>query len=177
MRHEATSLCQARRFRWLLAACFASAAIALCWYACRNSDTNFLPRTAPAHWIAYPSDQLGIIRPRIGIQALFQRSFVIAHSPGPATLRIAGFHHYSAWVNGISVPTPQRLGNNWKQPDAYDVSALLQAGTNEITVSVSNSNGPPALWLALEANNLKLITDKIWQCSYAEAAWQPAMFA
>ena len=57
------------------------------------------------------------------------------------------------------------------------MSKQLRAGTNELTVTVLNSNGPPALWLALDAGAFHLASDETWECSYADAVWCPARLA
>ena len=72
---------------------------------------------------------------------------------------------------------PVRRGSNWKQPDRFEATKQLRVGTNEITVTVLSSNGPPALWLALDADGFKLASDETWECSYADAAWRLARLA
>src|SRR4029077_218605 len=57
------------------------------------------------------------------------------------------------------------------------VSGHVKPGTNEISVEVSNPNGPPALWLSLKAGEFILNTGENWQASFAGAVWQPARLA
>ena len=52
-----------------------------------------------------------------------------------------------------------------------------KAGENEISVTVSNSLGPPALWLSLKWDALALRSDPDWQVSLVGAAWQKAVLA
>src|SRR5262249_40389644 len=46
-----------------------------------------------------------------------------------------------------------------------------------ISVAVTNSQGPPVLWLALTANGQLLSTDEQWQVSLEGAVTRPARFA
>jgi tetratricopeptide (TPR) repeat protein len=57
------------------------------------------------------------------------------------------------------------------------VAGFLKAGENEISVTVSNSLGPPALWLSLKWDKQALGSDPEWQVSLVGAAWQKAVLA
>src|ERR1019366_7437615 len=48
---------------------------------------------------------------------------------------------------------------DWKRPQRSEVARFLKAGGNEISVTVSNSLSPPALWLSLEWDTQALLSD------------------
>jgi tetratricopeptide (TPR) repeat protein len=58
-----------------------------------------------------------------------------------------------------------------------EVGALLRMGQNDLSVTVTNSQGPPALWLALLCPEAVLVTDASWEASSAGATWRPAALA
>lgn len=111
------------------------------------------------------------------LDTIFQTTFTLDRAPSNAVLRLAGFQRYRLSINEAAVDKPVRLGKDWKQPDVFDVSRQLRAGENRIAVTVFNSNGPPALWLALQTEGLRLMTDESWRTSYAGATWRTARFA
>src|SRR5262249_55600023 len=43
--------------------------------------------------------------------------------------------------------------------------------------TVSSSNGPPCLWLALDTGRERLATSEEWESSFAGASWRPARLA
>jgi Flp pilus assembly protein TadD len=111
------------------------------------------------------------------MDTLFRTAFLLDKAPARATIRVAGFHRYSLSLNGVSLTQPLRRGRNWKEPDVFDVSRQLCAGTNRLEARVFNSNGPPALWLALQTDGNTLASSERWAASCAGAAWRPARLA
>ncbi len=98
-----------------------------------------------------------------------------AASPGwPGGLRVQ-----EGWValNGREVSNPPGTRRNWKLPSRVEVGGLLQAGTNVITVWVTNAAGPPALWLRLKSGRFSLGTGEGWQVSLNGTEWQSARLA
>jgi len=161
----------------LVVACAIGASGCLWWSSMRQTNTCFLPQQAPAEWVVYPSAASLEARPYFELATLFKRSFTLDTASTPAMLRVAGFRRYSVSVNGSALGVPLRAGRNWKQPDVFEVSRQLRAGKNDLTITVFNSNGPPALWLALEVDGFKLASDESWQCSHADATWRSARLA
>jgi tetratricopeptide (TPR) repeat protein len=147
------------------------------WSAVHRSEIGFLPTRPGAEWIIYPKAAEGRIHPQIKLGTVFARSFVLEEVPENPNLKIAGFHAYSVLLNGKPLDKPQQRGKSWKSPDLFDPSNVLRRGTNEIAVTVSNTNGPPALWLLLKAGNFSLKTDETWRASQAGAVWQSAQLA
>ena len=165
---------------WALLLVVASALGALggwWWSSIRRSDISFLQRIPPADWILCPSGPELFPHRRVAISAVFQRSFHLDQAPAEAVLSIAALRHYAICLNAATPAAPLRTGRNWKQPDQFDVAQYLRAGENQITVTVTNTDGPPALWLWLRAGGLRLNSDATWQASYIGAAWRPARLA
>ena len=149
----------------------------LWWNALYRTGIAFLPRRAPAEWIVYPSEPDLLPHPRVAMHTEFRRAFHLEQPPAQAVLSLAGFGRYAVAVNGAAPPAPVRSGSNWKQPDRIEVAKLLHAGQNQITIDVTNTSGPPALWLSLDAGGLKLKSDESWEASYAGAEWRAARLA
>ena len=92
-------------------------------------------------------------------------------------MSIAGFHRYTLVINGAPPGRPLRTGTNWRQPDEFDVAGQLRPGANRIEVTVFNSNGPPALWLSLDAGTVQVSSGEGWETSYAGAVPGAAILA
>jgi tetratricopeptide (TPR) repeat protein len=149
----------------------------LWWSAVQRSKISFLPTLPGAEWIIYPKAVEGRIHPHIEVGTSFSRSFVLDAIPEESTLKISGFHHYSISLNGHPLNQSQQRGRSWKDPDQFSPSKLLRRGTNEILVTVANTNGPPALWLLLKAGNFSLKSDESWEATHAGAVWKNAQLA
>jgi Flp pilus assembly protein TadD len=149
----------------------------LWWISIYRADIAFLPHIAPAEWVLYPRPLDDSIRTTFELGTVFRRSFNLDSPPPHSSFRVAGFRRFNLAVNGTPLETPVQSGNNWKQPVQFDLSNLLRKGSNDIVVTVWNSNGPPALWLALDAGHFKLTTGPGWDCSFADATWRPARLA
>ena len=80
-------------------------------------------------------------------------------------------------INGRLVDNMLLREQGWKSRHTSEVAGFLKAGENEISVTVSNSLGPPALWLSLNGDTLALHNDPEWQVSLVGAAWQQAVLA
>ncbi len=164
--------------RWIAAA-FAAVSLVMAawfyWLATVSSDIAFLPRRAPAEWIVFPKPPDGTIHHLADIDTRFRRTFVLASTPSTASLSLRGFQQWSATLNGAPLENPHDPANRWKSVTTLDVTRQLRAGTNEIEVTVSATNGLPALWLALESGAPLLVTDTNWEVSIVGSMWQPAL--
>ena len=149
----------------------------LWWSSAQRGDVNFLPKRTPAEWIVYPSAADAVSHLRLETSTAFRRPFALEQAPAAAVLSVAGFHRYTVSINGIAPGAPIASGENWKAPDRFEVSKQLRAGENQITVTVFNTNGPPALWLSLDMPGSKLRSDESWEASYAGGAWRAARLA
>src|SRR5437764_6740967 len=153
------------------------ALIAVWWAAVTRPELNFLPNLTPAEWIVYPTGPAGRAHPRVELSTVFRFSFALDAIPPQATIRVAGFHRYSITINGRAVSNPSRRGKNWKEPDLFVLSSELQSGTNEILVTVHNTNGPAALWFSLDAGKFSLDSGEAWEACCAGATWKSARLA
>jgi len=147
----------------------AFAALTALWWTSSRAGINFLPSMAPARWIVYPTIPYADIHPDLELPTTFESSFVLGAVPPKALLRIAGSHRYTLAVNGASPEKPLQSGKSWKQPDVFEVTGQLRPGTNRIEATVFSSDGPPALWLSLDAGSLQVNSGEKWRASYAGA--------
>jgi tetratricopeptide (TPR) repeat protein len=167
-----------RRLALLLVVLSVAGAAGWLWWSCLlRPDIYFLPRRAPAEWIIYPAAPQGAIHPRLEMSTVFRRSFTLERAPAKAVLSVTGLRQYTLSLNGKPAALPLRRGRNWKQPDQFEVAQQLRAGENQIAVTISNTNGPPVLWLSLDTDGRQLNSDEAWQTSYAGAVWRPARLA
>ena len=144
------------------------------WWMCARSEAiAFLPARAGAEWIVHPRRAEGGIYEIKSITAHFRHSFTLSALPANATLTVCAFKGAAVAINGREVGITLS-GRNWKSPSSAEVAGLLQPGTNEITAWVTNSVGPPALWLRLRGAQLSLGTSEGWQVSLAGSGWQSA---
>ena len=177
--YPVTANCKASGFSGLalgaVIICVAGALAGLWWVSNWHADVSFLPRMAPAEWIVYPVIPDLNSHRTLELPTVFGDSFVLSNVPPGAMLRIAGFHRYILSINGTALEKPLRTGEDWKQPDVFAVTGQLRPGTNRIEVTVFNSNGPPALWLSLEAGGLQVNSGEQWHASYAGAVWRAAV--
>ncbi len=151
-------------------------AIFFLWWNCSSNDSiNFLSKHRGADWIVYPTPPDASAHWMAELSGEFRRVFVMSDVPSSATATFCAFKHCKIIVNGQSISTDGE--SNWKRPKRIDVSKYLRAGTNEISVTVSNRDGPPGLWLRLEAGKFALATDEKWDCSLAGAVWRRAALA
>ena len=143
----------------------------------RREAIFFLPAQAGAEWIVYPKPAETGPHDTLSITAHFRQSFTLTARPANATLTVRAFKGAAVAINGREVSNTPRTGRNWKSPLSAEVAGVLQPGTNEINAWVTNSVGPPALWLRLESDRLSLGTSERWQVSLNATGWQSARCA
>jgi len=139
-------------------------------------DICFLADRSPARWILYPSPTYVSCHPGVPLEAVFRRSFSLASVPAAAQLRLRVFRTATIQLNGKAIPA-KFDAEHWKQEFRFDVTQLLRAGENDLTVTVSNTSGPPALWLAISCPENVLVSDTSWEASLAGATWLPTALA
>jgi len=163
----------------LLGASSVLTALMWLWWICRHSlDIHFLPQRAPADWIVYPNPPDSFLHYVADSCAEFRRPFDLASIPTNAVLRVCGFRNLTLTLNGRPLNLPESRPANWKTPMMFPLpEGFLRRGTNVLAVTVCASNGPPALWLALAGDGVKLNSDSSWQVSWAGAVWRPARLA
>jgi tetratricopeptide (TPR) repeat protein len=162
--------------------------ISIWWLCSQNPDIDFLGQHGSAAWIVYPKPADGAIHRSAEWSAVFRRSFTIDHAPTKATLSLRAFKRFEVRINGMLVDAttvfsasasdsknePDLVTPDWKAATDLDVTGAIHPGTNEISVSVTNNRGPPALWLSLQADNFKLNTYGSWDSSLSGAVWRKA---
>jgi tetratricopeptide (TPR) repeat protein len=145
------------------------------WWLCDWSENvAFLPTMRGAEWIIYPKKIESNPRRAFQLFTVFDRSFSATGVPSKAVLTFCAFKAASIVVNDKSVPLDSAGKYNWKTRQKINVASFLQAGTNRIRVAVTNSSGPPALWLQLSSPEFTLKTDETWQASLSGSLIQPA---
>ncbi len=177
-----------RPITWLLAALLIGTG--WLWWLCRyDSGIPFLPEAGSAQWIVYPKPPDTTPHGAMPFSAVFRRSFTLTAAPATAKLSARAFKQGKVSINGQPVDSLVLGEKDWKLPKSSEVAprtthhapptvaSLLKAGENEISVTVSNSLGPPALWLSLKCDTQALVSDSEWQVSLVGAAWQKAVLA
>jgi hypothetical protein len=147
-----------------------------CWKGLHDPAIPLLP-PGGAEWIVYPSPPEGDIYPGRAISADFARSFVLTVPPSRAEISWRGFREAHLSINGKTVTPLPSDANNWKKVRRCDALPYLRAGTNNVTATVANDNGPPALSLRLDIDGVSVKTDPAWSASLAGSLWRPARLA
>jgi tetratricopeptide (TPR) repeat protein len=148
------------------------------WWLCRHDNSiPFLPGGRAAEWVVYPKPPDAHPHSAMQLWAVFRRPFTLAAVPARANLSVRVFRQGGVRINGREVADLVLRERDWKGAHTTDVARFLQAGTNDISVTVSNSLGPPALWLSLKGDALALSSDPEWQVSLLGAAEQKAVLA
>jgi tetratricopeptide (TPR) repeat protein len=157
-------------------AAFAGVAISvLAWIAWNDPAINFLSSDKRAEWIVFPAALDARAHWFASFDTTFRREFLLPVQPATARLSIRAMRRAEVKVNGASIQfEPNR---NWKEVVSTDVAEQLHSGMNLIEVRVFNHNGPPALWLRIDANHFGLRSDETWQASCAGSAWRNAALA
>ena len=181
-----------RLVRGIIAGIATVGLISMWWLCSQNPDIDFLGQHGSAAWIVYPKPADGAIHRSAEWSAVFRRSFTLDHAPARATLSLRAFKRFEVRINGMLVdattvsPALTASGStgaagiatpDWKSATEIDVTGTLRSSTNEISVSVTNNRGPPALWLSLQADAFKLNTDGDWESSLSGAMWRNARAA
>ena len=150
---------------------------AIAWLAVHSQSIPFLPAKKGAEWIIYPAPAEGARQRAIPLTTTFRHYVRLGQSPETATVQLRAFKEADLSVNGRPVRLNTSEASNWKSLRTAEIASFLNPGTNEVLVRVTNSTGPPALWLQLETSGQSLGTDESWEASLAGAAWQKARFA
>ena len=145
------------------------------WWKCTHSETiAFLPTRAGAEWIVFPSQAEGGTHDAISVTAQFRHTFTLTAAPANASLVVCAFRGAAVAINGREIGSILKPGGNWKLLSHAEVAGLLRPGLNEITAWVTNSIGPPALWLRLRDGRFSLGTSERWQVSITGTEWLSA---
>ena len=147
----------------------------LAWIAQHDPAINFLAYDRRAEWIAFPAAIDAHPHSSTSLDATFRREVVLTDQPATARLSVRAMRRAEVKINGVTVwPWSNR---NWKEITSIDVAEHLHVGTNLIEARVFNHNGPPALWLTLTTDQLRLRSDESWEASFAGSSWRYAALA
>ena len=146
------------------------------WWKCNRSDSiAFLSSHPGAKWILFPRELATSIHEIVPTVTEFRRLLVLNRPPPSALATVRSFGTGVVMINGQ--PACLTGGAHWKLPASQNIAGLLRAGTNEISVWVTNSAGPPAAWLHLDIGGKVAGTDESWVASSGGAAARPARLA
>jgi len=147
------------------------------WYLCERSDsTAFLTTREGAEWILDDMPVNIRAHPAVTAITVFKKDFAWDATSGEVRLEMRAFKSAAVSVNGQEISLtgdPQ----HWKSDRIAILGGQLRAGTNEIVVAVTNTFGPPALWLRLKAGSFALGTDASWISTSTGSHWLPARLA
>jgi tetratricopeptide (TPR) repeat protein len=148
------------------------------WWKCEHdSAISFLPQSSGAYWILYPKPLDSFPHRVAPISTVFNHSFRVDRAPSNASISLRCFRSGNVSINGQAVPNLTLDSREWKKRRTVEIEKLLREGENDISVTVSNSTGPPALWLVLTIDERTLASDSTWDTSCLGAARQKAAFA
>jgi tetratricopeptide (TPR) repeat protein len=148
------------------------------WWICQyDNGIPFLAQSSDARWILYPKPLDSMPHRVARVSTVFKRDFKIDRLPSTASISIRCFKAGSVAVNGQTVTNLILDGHEWKKLRSVEVGSFLRAGENEISITVSNSVGPPALWFVFECGGVRFGSDTNWQASCLGAAWQSSALA
>src|SRR5438067_13064536 len=147
----------------------------LTWIAWNDPAINFLSRDKRAEWIVFPAAVDAHAHWFASLDATFRREFVLTDRPATARLGVRAMRGADVRINGGAIRFPSN--RNWKEIVSVDVAGQLQGGSNVIEARVFNHNGPPALWLTLNTDQLSLRCDKTCEVSFAGSSWRHAALA
>jgi len=147
----------------------------LAWIAWNDPAINFLSRDKRAEWIVFPAAVDAHAHWFASLDATFRREFVLTDPPLTARLGVRAMRRAEVRINGEAVRFPSK--RNWKEIVSIDVAGQLHGGNNVIEARVFNHNGPPALWLTLNTDQLSLRSDRTWEVSFAGSSWRHAALA
>ena len=152
-------------------------AAGLRWLALDSGSIAFLDREEPARWILYPKPFDGQLHRMADLETTFHSSFALNTPPAAAALTVRAMKQWTVSVNGMAAPASSRPAADWKEAVTLDIARQLHPGTNEIVITVLNTNGPPALWCVLSVGDEQMVSGPDWDCSLAGAAMQKAVTA
>jgi putative heme-binding domain-containing protein len=138
------------------------------WQTALTAETRDFSTT---HWIWGPKvtdTGKAYLRKKIQLPAVAKLAHIVATAD----------NGFSLSINGKQV----LQSDNWQRPQAADITKLLQAGDNLITIVASNDGGPAALLVRLEAEDSTgtrqvWTSDESWKASNEEiAGWDQPTF-
>ncbi len=168
--------CWQAAWRWGAPALTLAALALLAWNCVFNPKIRFLT-PGPGKWIVYPLPPEARPYPAFKLTGTFRRAFVLPEKPAAALLSWRCLTNGELRVNNTVVPRSGSSSGNWKTTSQLEIGPCLRQGTNEISVTVVNQSGPPALSLELKSGNFLLTSDEAWEVSVSGSNWRSARAA
>src|SRR5262245_34808554 len=147
----------------------------LTWFCRWDPGINFLPSDRRAEWILFPPAVEAGTRAIADADTIFRRDFNLGSPPATALLRVRAAKRIQLTINDQKIEFG--ANHNWKDVSSAEVSSLLREGANRIEAKVLNDNGPPALWVSLDGDQLSIHSDTNWTVSCMGSAWRRAISA
>ncbi len=153
---------------------FVAIAAACVWLVTSRPEVRFLAPHAGAEWIVAPVPVTILEQPVVARVARFERSFSLTRPPRGARLAVRALGHVEVTVNGRAVELPpvsdSKVGASVDVLDRWDFE-------NTVSVTVTEDQAPPALWLSISTLSFQLGTDASWTASIAGSSPRPARLA
>jgi tetratricopeptide (TPR) repeat protein len=141
----------------------------------KRPDVRYLPKPSAGEWIVYPVPPQPRAQWGIERHAVFSRSFWLSASPGSALLQVRADTDCELSINWAPIELGKSGEVNWKESQEREIAAYLHPGPNELSVTVTNADGPPALWLTITSPGWSLSTDGEWNASLDGAVKRAAV--
>jgi tetratricopeptide (TPR) repeat protein len=159
-------------FLFLLVVAASALLVTLCL---RAPNINFLSRDGRAEWIIFPTPLDARAHVIANLDTIFRHEFTLEHAARSAQLNVRATKRVELKINGERVALG--ANHNWKTISTVDVQTFLRTGINTIEARVFSENGPPSLWLVLDADSTRVRTDQSWEASLAGSSWRQAVLA
>ena len=166
-------------YRIALVALIAVIGLSVLGWRCGTAPAlRFLPARDSAEWIVYPNPRDLHSHAVVDSSAVFRRDLLLETEPAESRLTYCAFRDGAGVsVNGHEIPSAASPSHNWKQAVEIDLTGTLHTGRNQIAITVTNDNAPPALWAVVRSGSSQVASDDLWDVSWAGAAWRPARLA
>jgi hypothetical protein len=163
-------------WRWGAPLLTLAALAVLAWNCAFNPTIRFLT-PGPGKWIVFPLPPQAHPFSGFELTGVFRRAFVLPEKPAAASLSWRCMTNGVVRVNGTVIPALDSSSGSWKTISQSEIGPFLRQGTNEISVTVLNRVGPPALSLELKSGHFLLKSDETWEVSLSGANWRSAQAA
>ena len=105
---------------------------------------EFLRPSSKGSWIVYPTLNMEFSLTPTSLTATYKHRFKAGAYQDKYPVRVTAMREFAIKVNDLEIPSEKT--SSWKQTMTYDISPYLIWGSeNEISVTVYNPEGPPAL--------------------------------
>lgn len=165
------------QLRWTLAGLALLLMVGWFWWAARgNPENSFLPTDAAKPWWIYPAPPDTEMHPASALTATYTTEFIATETNRAQGLQLRAYRSASLRLNNQPL-TPQQSAAHWKQEVSFDLRPALRLGTNQLSITVTNDFGPPALSADWDHSDPAPPPPLRWRVALAGASEQPAVAA